>query len=220
MILAVAATEIEIAPLEALLQEENIRCLTLVSGAGPVEAAVRLTGFLAAHPEAITAVMNIGVAGGYILDEEGPQLLDLYLAETETFGDLGICFPDRIEPLSEDLTGAMRFRMDQSLLARACRICAEHDIIVKTGNFITVAGVSATQARGEMLRNRFQAHCENMEGAAVARVCKEYSLPALELRCISNLVEDRDLKRWRLQEACLKAAGAAAAIIKNLSDQS
>jgi futalosine hydrolase len=161
-------------------------------------------------------VVNLGVAGGYILDEKGPQLLDLYLAETETFGDLGICFPDRIEPLPEVLTGTMRFRMDRELLARACRICTEHDIIVKTGNFITVAGVSATQARGEMLRSRFQAHCENMEGASVARVCKEYSLSALELRCISNLVEDRDLNGWRLQEACEKAAWAAAEIIKRI----
>ncbi len=220
MILVVAATEIEMAPLEALLQEEHIRCLTLVLGAGPVEAAVRLTGFLAAHAEAITAVMNVGGAGGYILEEEGPQLLDLYLAETETFGDLGICFPDRIDSLPEDLTGTISFRMDQALLARACRICTEHDIVIKTGNFVTVAGVSATRSRGEMLRSRFQGHCENMEGASVARVGAEYFLPVLELRCISNLVEDRDLKRWQLQEACVKAAGAAAVIIKNLSEQS
>jgi futalosine hydrolase len=219
MILVVAATEIEMAPLEALLQEEHIRCLTLVLGAGPVEAAVRLTGFLAAKPHGITTVVNLGVAGGYILDEKGPQLLDLYLAETETFGDLGICFPNRIEPLQEDLTGTMRFRMDQALLARACRIYDELNIVVKTGNFVTVAGASATRARGEMLRSRFQAHCENMEGASVARVGAEYSLPVLELRCISNLVEDRDLKRWQLQAACVRAAGAAAVIIKNLSDQ-
>jgi futalosine hydrolase len=213
MILAVAATEFEMAPLRALLQEE-VRYL--ITGVGPVEAAVRLTRFLSVQPDAITAVVNIGVAGGYILDQRGSQFLDLYLAETEVFGDLGICFPDRIEPLPEDLTGRARFRMDQELLTMACRICTEHGIVVKTGNFVTVAGASATQARGEMLRSRFQAQCENMEGAAVARVCAECSLPVLELRCISNLVEDRDLKRWRLQEACEKAAWAAAQIIKRM----
>ena len=120
MILAVAATEIEMAPLESLLQEENIRCLTLVSGIGPVEAAVRLTRFLAAKSDAITAVVNLGVAGGYILaeKEKGPQLLDLYIAESETFGDLGICFPDRIVSFPEDLTGQVHFRMDQDLRLR------------------------------------------------------------------------------------------------------
>jgi futalosine hydrolase len=222
MFLAVAATEIEMIPLQRLLQEGNIRCLTLVTGVGPVETAVRLTGFLADQQGAITTVVNLGVAGGYIpVDgEEGPALLDLYLAETEVFGDLGICFPDRIESLPEDLTGKMTFQMDSNLLAKACRICEEHCITVKTGNFVTVTGASATRTRGEMLRNRFKAHCENMEGAAVARVCTEYSLPVLEIRCISNLVEDRDLGRWRLQEACTESAGAVAKIIKNLSERS
>lgn len=218
MILAVAATEIEMAPLQALLQQEDIRCLSCVSGVGPMETAVCLTRFLAVRSREVTAVVNVGVAGGYISGpgEDGPQLLDLYLAETETFGDLGVCFPDRIEPLPESLAGRMVFRLDRELLSAARRTCLEHGIAVKTGNFVTVAGVSATRARGEMFRTRFQARCENMEGAAVARVCSEYSLPLLELRCVSNLIEDRDLGRWRLREACEKAARAAAVLIKNM----
>lgn len=218
MILAVAATEFEMAPLQALLQQEGMHCLTCVSGVGPMEAAVRLTGLLAARSKEVTAVVNIGVAGGYIAGpgEDGPQLLELYLAESEVFGDLGICFPDRIEPLPEDLTGEAAFRMDRELLSAARRICLEQGIAVRTGNFVTVAGVSATQTRGEMLKRRFQARCENMEGAAVARVCAEFSLPLLELRCISNLVEDRNPARWRLREACEKAARTAAVLINNL----
>jgi futalosine hydrolase len=218
MILVVAATEIEMAPLQALLLQEGMRCLTCVSGVGPMETAVRLTGFLAARSKEVRAVVNVGVAGGYIAGpgEDSPQLLDLYLAETETFGDLGICFQDRIEPLPETLTGKTAFLLDQELLSAARRICLEHGITVKTGNFVTVAGVSATQARGEMLRKRFQARCENMEGAAVARVCAEFSLPLLELRCLSNLVEDREPARWRLQEACERVAWTAAEIINSM----
>jgi futalosine hydrolase len=222
MFLAVAATEIEMRPLQRLLQAENIPCLTLVTGVGPIESAVRLTAFLADRPHAVTAVVNMGVAGGYVhpQGQEGPGLLDLYLAETEAFGDLGICFPDRTEPLPEDLAGKTTFLMDRDILARTINICAERGLGVKTGNFVTVAGASATWVRGEMLRGRFKACCENMEGAAVARACAEYSLPVLEIRCISNLVENRDPGRWRLQEACEKAAQAAAVIIQTLMEQS
>lgn len=222
MFLAVAATEIEMRPLQRLLQEDNIPCLTLVTGVGPIETAVRLTGYLADKPTAIKAVVNLGVAGAYIsvAGTERADLLDLYLAETEVFGDLGICFPDRIEPLPEDLAGKTTFLMDRDILAKAVRICSERGLSAKTGHFVTVAGASATQARGEMLRSRFKAHCENMEGAAVARVCAEYSLPVLEIRCISNLVEDRDPGRWCLQEACEKSAQATAAIIKTLMERS
>ena len=222
MFLIAAATEIEMVPLQRLLEEANIRYPTLITGAGPVEAAVRMAVFLAARHKAITAVVNVGVAGGYIVDgggDDGPKLLDLYLARTEAFGDLGICYPDRIDPLPEHLTGRMRFQMDPNLLTHARRICVEHDIHVKTGDFITVAGASATRGRGNMFKERLQGCCEDMEGAAVARVCAEYSLPMLAIRCISNLVEDRDLTRWRLSEACAIAAQAAAVIIKNLSER-
>jgi len=220
MILALAATEIEMSPLQTLLQEGGFPCLTLVTGAGPVETAARLAGFLASSSAKIGLAVNFGVAGGYIFDTcgEGPGLLDLYLAETEAFGDLGICFPDRIEPLAEALTGKLLFSLDRGLLDQARRICMENNIIVKTGNFVTVSGVSATRHRGEMLRSRFHAHCENMEGAAIARVCAEYALPLLEIRCISNLVEDRDLRHWRLREACVKSARSAAEIIKNIAE--
>ena len=130
MFLAVAATEIEMRPLQRLLQEDNIPCLTLVTGVGPIETAVRLTGFLADNPTAIEAVVNLGVAGAYIsvAGTERADLLDLYLAETEVFGDLGICFPDRIEPLPEDLAGKTTFLMDRNILAKAVRICVERGL--------------------------------------------------------------------------------------------
>ena len=222
MILALAATEIEMSPLQALLRDHDLPCLTLVTGVGPVETAVRLSGFLAAPPRKIGMVVNFGVAGGYVstLDGQGPELLDLYLAETEAFGDLGICFSDRIEPFAGDLAGRLRFSLDKGLLGQAHRIFEAGNIVVKTGNFVTVSGVSATRKRGEMLKRRFTAHCENMEGAAIARVCIEYGLPLLEIRCISNLVEDRDPAGWRLQEACVKSAWAASEIIKNCVEPS
>jgi futalosine hydrolase len=84
------------------------------------------------------------------------------------------------------------------------------------GPFITVNGVSGNRKRGEMLRKKWQGLRENMEGAAVVRVCREFDLPCLELRCISNMVEDRDLANWRVAEACDKAALAAILTIKGL----
>jgi futalosine hydrolase len=219
MILALAATEIEMSPLRRILTED-MQVRTVITGVGPVETAVRLNRYLDKTEQTFSAVINFGIGGGYIqaAGGTGPCILDLYLAETEVFGDLGICYPDRVEPLSKDLTGEIIFKMDPSLLDRAKKIYGEGDI--KTGNFVTVMGVSATLARGQAMAERFQAQCENMEGAAIARVCSELCLPTLELRCISNLVEERNLHTWRLQEACEKAAEAAAELIKNILEYS
>jgi len=50
--------------------------------------------------------------------------------------------------------------------------------------------------RGEALVQRYGAICENMEGAAVALVAALYGIRCMEVRGISNMVEDRDLSRW------------------------
>lgn len=229
MILAVAATEFEMRPLVRLLAKggENVPagdpaspCFTLIAGVGPVETTLRLTRYLERCDSRIDCVLNFGVAGAYVPEVPGSEgkaaLLDLCLAEQECLGDLGICFDDRIEALDEQLGGPVVFSMDSFLLSRAGEILTCQGQAYRRGNFVTVSAASATRQRGAMLAARFDGLCENMEGAAVARVCAEFSLPVLELRAISNLVEDRDLSHWQLAAASSRAAEAAALLIREL----
>ena len=81
------------------------------------------------------------------------------------------------------------------------QLAENHGVRLFRGRFLTVSACSGTQARGAELSRRYQAICENMEGAAVALVALRYGIPCLELRGISNLVEDRDLSRWDLPRA-------------------
>jgi futalosine hydrolase len=67
-----------------------------------------------------------------------------------------------------------------------------------------------------MLLEKFQGLCENMEGAAVARVCAAFAVPCLELRCISNFVEDRDAGRWELKKACRRSGEVASLLVEHL----
>lgn len=231
MILAVAATEFEMSPLVQLLAEgegSNLvdiaapACRTLITGVGPVETTLRLTRWLEGRDQRIDCVLNFGVAGAYVQESNSAGnagLLDLCLAEREWLGDFGICHADRIEAFDEQLGGPVSFPLDQSLLSRAETILTRHGQAFRRGNFVTVSAASATQARGRMLAARLGGAgglCENMEGAAVARVCAEFSLPVLEVRAISNLVEDRDVNRWRLAAACERAAQAALWLVREL----
>ncbi len=232
MILAVAATEFEMNPFLHLLAEEGgissqegvkPSCLTLITGVGPVEMTLRLTRYLERCDPRIDKVLNFGVAGAY-LSESSPKggnasILDLCLAEQESLGDFGICFADCIEELDQKLCASTVFPLDQSLLHQAGEILAYHQVPYRCGNFVTVSAVSATRQRGAMLAARFQGLCENMEGAAAARVCAEFSLPLLEVRAVSNLVEDRDLGRWKMAEACSTAAGAAALLVREIGER-
>lgn len=217
MFLAACATEFEMQPLLDLLNPGDGEWLSLVTGVGIVETTLSLTRYLDQYQGPVSGVLHFGVGGAYVRpDGDGANLLDICLADEELFGDFGICHQERIECLSEQMLYRQRYPLDRVLLEQAGKILQEHGLIYKQGSFVTVCGVSATAARGAMLSQQYNGICENMEGAAMARVCEEFRLPLLELRTISNFVEDRDLGRWRLAEACERAGRIAALLIRDL----
>ena len=183
MILAIAATEIEMAPFAAEFMLSKF-CRTLVTGVGPVETTLRLTRFLCESEQKFDAVIQFGVGGAYILPDQSllqrPMLLDICLADREVFGDLGVCLNDSILYLESSLTGEILYSMDVSLLEKSRTVLDSLGITHHAGTFITVNCVSGTAVRGKMLQARWNGICENMEGAAVARVCNDFSLPCTE----------------------------------------
>jgi futalosine hydrolase len=214
MLLLITATEAELGPLKAA--GLPVDCLPLVCGVGPVEATLGLTRYLAASAPGISAVVNFGLAGAY--PDTGLELLDLCLAEREFLGDFGIILNEKILPLDQKFAPPREFSGDVPLLARAEGLLVQAGLAPRRGNFVTVAGSSGTLARSLYLRDYFQAICENMEGAALARVCQAFGLPFLELRCISNLVLDRQQQVWRAPEAAARCCGALQTIAGGLGD--
>jgi futalosine hydrolase len=219
MILAIAATEIEMIPFLVESKAMAFPCQTLVTGVGPVETALRLTRFLCESDDLFEAVLHFGVGGAYILPDQSrqPELLDICLADQEVAGDLGICLENSMEYLDSSLTGEIVYTIDNALLLRCRALLDRFGIKYHTGVFVSVNSITGTRARGEMLRSKWDGLCENMEGAAAARVCREFSLPYAELRSISNYIEDRDSSTWRLQDACQKAAHTAIQLIEGMT---
>ena len=187
----------------------------LLSGVGPVESAINLTEYLArVAPGHISAVINVGLAGAY--PDAGIPLLAICLAEKETFGDIGICMADRIDELDQSFAPPLEFNLNQKLLSSAASYLRDSGFKYHLGNFVTVSAACGTISRSRYLRDKFKAICENMEGAAVARVCQQFSLPCLELRCVSNMVVDRDDQQWQTKEAVTRCSAAVQAVLEGL----
>lgn len=218
MILAVAATQMELSPFLAVMGDSDGRWKSLVSGLGPVETAVRLGRFLFENSTQIQGVIQFGVGGAYIQPDPVNQvpILAVCLANREVLGDLGIALQDDIDYFPQELGGRAEFSLDNALLKRSRKVFGNNNVTCFSGTFITVNSVSGTARRGEILRRQWDGLCENMEGASAARLCNELNIPLVELRVISNLVEDRNVENWQLQEGCARAAELAALLVKEL----
>lgn len=209
-VLVLAAT-----PLEAtLLRSANL----VITGIGAVNTAHALTQYLATKPKP-SLVIQTGIAGAYV--PAGVAVGSVLLADTEIYGDLGVLTPDGWRPMEEigiplvDASGSRParfnyFPLDAALVARAASAAGAR--VARTGKFLTVSQVTGVRALGDALYERFGALCESMEGAAAAHVCALHDVPFLEVRGVSNLVEDRNRDTWRIKEA----ADAAQAVVLTL----
>jgi futalosine hydrolase len=215
MLLLVSATKNELEPLQAVSRDLDEHLRFLISGVGPVETALKLSEYLASDEQKkLSAVINIGLAGAY--PDGGAELLDICLAENELFGDIGINISEKIEPLDSSFAPPAEFALDHQLLTVAGRSLERAEIKYRSGNFVTVSSTSGTVARGKYLQDKFKAICENMEGAAVARVCQNFALPCLEIRCVSNMVINRSDQRWLATEAAESCGQAVKIVLEGL----
>jgi futalosine hydrolase len=202
MNLIVAATPKEISPFVTALETcQNAR--TFVSGAGCLETSLNLSRFLSSADAAgISRIIHVGIAGAF--QHSGIGLLDICVAKEEIFADFGVCYDGRIEDLDFPGCPANHLRLDAALLREVSLFFEKAGMRISSGPFLTVNCASGTGKRGDYLQKKHQALCENMEGFAVARVCQEFHLPCLEVRCISNFVEDRKQSNWQIDAACEK----------------
>lgn len=53
----------------------------------------------------------------------------------------------------------------------------------------------------QQLIKKYDPTIESMEGAALHYVCREFNIPFIQLRAISNYVGERDKSNWKIQEA-------------------
>jgi futalosine hydrolase len=145
---------------------------TLACGLGPVEAALATAAALAG--EQTTAVLHIGIAGAR--QGSGIPLLSVVIGSEAVYSDHHL----RSDPSPVAVP-------DAALLAAARRA-------------LPAALVRPIATSGAVGGGR-DADVEAMEGYGVLRAAERAAVPAVEIRVVSNEIEEPDRARWRFSEA-------------------
>ncbi len=169
--------------------ENNIH--VLITGIGTVFTTLHLTNTL--HTYKYNLVINLGLAGSFTNDLEIGQVVNIV---SEEFADLG--FENREHFLTLFESGFMEsndFPFENGTLK-----ATHYNGIL---NFDNVRGVTSNISHGKnasisVIREKFSAQVESMEGAAVFFVCKWFGIPVYEVRAVSNYLIPHDPSKWNI----------------------
>ena len=183
-----------------------------LSGIGKTNAAHTATVLIERSSPSV--VINFGIGGAY--PSSGLKVGDIAVAAKEVYADEGVMLKDGLHSLEATGIPLLKIRgrryfnefpADKRLSRLALKVSGTV-APCKSGAFLTVSACTGTGKRAGELAGKFGPICENMEGAAVAHICRIYGIPFVGIRGISNIVEDRDMKKWDMElaaENCQKA---------------
>jgi futalosine hydrolase len=158
-------------------------------GVGPVEAAAATAAAIAKHRP--LAILHVGIAGAR--RESGIVPPELVIGIEARYCDLGV--PSKWAPTSAAPSAL--------LLAAAQRVLPAARTLT-IGTSARVGGTSDYDV-------------EAMEGFAVLRAAELAGVPAIEIRAISNAIEERDRARWRFDEAFAAIVAATPMLVAEIA---
>lgn len=158
-------------------------------GVGPVDAAAATAAAIAEqHP---LAVVHVGIAGAR--QSSGVRPPALVVGAESIYCDLDVparFAPRRLLPYAPFVDAACR------ALPAAIRLA-----IGTSGRVGSTTGCDI----------------EAMEGFAVLRAAALAGVPAVEIRAISNAIEESDRSRWSVDDACAAIVAATPALVREIA---
>jgi futalosine hydrolase len=188
----------------------NIPVAICVGGVGKINAAAATAAMIERlEPQLI---INTGCAGAYM--DSGLSIGDLVIANFEVLGDDGsITSAGWLDLQAMQLPyfksiSQLYFNeipLSGNAIKSALKVATHYGIAVTVGRSATVSTCSGSLEQGDLLAVRCNAITENMEGAAVALTSLRYNIDCLEIRGISNMVEERNMDSWNIKLAVRNA---------------
>lgn len=192
--LIVSATEDEIEQTVKWVAENHHSVSFCITEPGVPAVVFNLTRHL--MNENYSLVINAGIAGCF---NDGIQTGEVVEAVSDCFADLGAEDGEEFIHISE-----MGFNMQAEAFKNYFFPVSALPVIdsgLRKVKSITVNKVHGHEPSIQKIRERFNPDIESMEGAAVAFVCREFHIPCMQIRSISNRVEKRDKSKWEIEKA-------------------
>lgn len=165
--------------------------LTLRCGVGPVEAAIATASAIAMHRP--LAILHVGIAGARRAAGFAPA--QLVIGSAAHYADLSVgpeWAPSRVAPAAA--------------IVRAVHDMLPDAPVLTIGTSARIGGTSDCDV-------------EAMEGFAVLRAAEIAGIPAIEVRSISNAIEESDRAHWHFDAAFAAITAITPRLVHAIAEQ-
>ncbi len=228
-ILIVAATFLEVSSLikkfhflqdfssnNYFIEKENFSCEILITGIGSTFTIFELMKKIYTSAKKFHLIINIGIAGSF---DRQVALAEVVQIIQDEFADLGIEDEKKsfLTIFEANFSNPNEYPFSNGKLIPE-KFYLEKVISLPQKKAITVNLAHGNIENIEFFKNKFYADIESMEGAAVFYVCMKENIPVLQIRSISNYVEPRNKKNWKLKESLENLTTTMIKILENLNN--
>lgn len=163
----------------------------VLCGVGPVEAAAATTAAIAEHRPGL--VLHVGIAG--VRRAEALAAGTLVIGSHAEYSDLG----------QLPAAWASRVVTPPTALLQAAQCALPQAVTLPIGTSAQVGGTSGSPV-------------EAMEGFGVLRAAERMGVPAIEVRAISNDIEEADRAHWAFDTAFAAITAATPRLVSALEE--
>ncbi len=166
------------------------------SGVGMLATAVSLTKTI--MEEKPDLVIQAGIAGCFA---EKTELGKVVVIKEEFLGDMGVEEEGRWRDIFD-----MRLEKTNYPPYEKRRLpnqwLNEYNLLkLPEVSAITINQVTTSEQRKAQLIKKYEVFAESMEGAALHFVCRQFNIPFIQIRALSNYIGERDKEKWLMKEA-------------------
>jgi futalosine hydrolase len=190
-ILLLSATTFEIAQ----TTNSNTWVDMLIGGVGAPATIYQLTKKL--NNSKYDLVIQAGIAGSF---DHSFSLGQTVVVKADTFADVGV----------EEKSGLLNI-FDMGLADKNEHpyqdgwLINENELLQKIDlpsvTAVTVNKITDSPLQNELVKKKYSATIESMEGAALHYVCLQEKNQFIQLRSISNYIGERDKTKWKMKDA-------------------
>jgi len=191
---------------------KSIQVDLLITGPGVVATTFGMTKTLENNDYQLA--INIGICGSLDKTMRPVKLINIV---SDQFGDFGIEDSNELIPaFSTGLFPKQSGIHSKGVLKSTNKLNISSLKAIPKRNGITVQKVHGSTKSAREAYNRYGPVMESMEGAAFFYVANQYQIPSLQIRAISNMVEKRNRKAWKVEDAIDALAGYVSLLLLDL----